>query len=108
MARRNEQQWKALIERQRESGQSAVAFCRQQDISPTYFSSKKRLLVEQQTTRFLKVIPKPKRLSADDAQCGDRHSGAGPALNRLRIIDLDLGVGMDVQALALVLDKVLR
>lgn len=108
MARRNEQQWKALIERQRESGQSAVAFCRQQDISPTYFSSKKRLLAEQQTTGFLKVIPEPKRLSANDSKCGDRHSGTGSALTRLRIIDLDLGVGIDAQTLAIFLDKVLR
>lgn len=41
MKRRNQKQWRAVIARQQQSGLTAVQFCRKENISPTYFSTKK-------------------------------------------------------------------
>lgn len=37
---RSQENWKALIEAQLESGLSAAEFCRQQQINPKYFSKR--------------------------------------------------------------------
>ncbi len=108
MARRNRQQWQELIEAQLCSGQSAAAFCRQQGVSATYFSSKKRQLGEQTSSRFLKVIPQPKMPEADEIKRGDKSGAAGVARGQLRIIDLELGAGLETNTLTTILDRVLR
>ena len=87
MARRDERQWRELIDRQRESGQSAASFCRQQGINPTYFSSKKRQLAESGSTQFLKVLAQPKALDDESTTSDHNHGGVRIGVKRLRIID---------------------
>ena len=49
MARRTRAQWCALIEAHGVSGQTAVAFCREQGINAKYFSLRRRQLSEERT-----------------------------------------------------------
>ncbi len=41
MTRRTEEQWRTLINQQKESGLSAAQFCKEQSINPKYFSTVK-------------------------------------------------------------------
>jgi hypothetical protein len=47
--RRTEEQWLALIQAQAESGLSAAEFCKQQQISGTYFSTRKHQLRQRES-----------------------------------------------------------
>jgi len=44
MKRRSHQDWLTLFDQQTASGLSAAAFCREQHLSPRYFSKRKRAL----------------------------------------------------------------
>jgi hypothetical protein len=46
--RRTEEQWLALIQAQAESGLSAAEFCKQQQISGSYFSTRKHQLRQRE------------------------------------------------------------
>ena len=45
MKRRTRAQWLALIQQQQSSGLNASAFCREQGVSPKYFSRRRRQLL---------------------------------------------------------------
>ncbi len=105
MARRSRQQWQELIDAQRVSGQKASEFCKQHDISPTYFSSKKRQLGATESSRFLKVIAEPELQVSEHKETG---VAKGLGRQRLRIVDLDLGASVDANTLKTLIDQVLR
>lgn len=57
--------WRAIIEQQEASGESVVAFCEQQGISPKYFWNRRRAVRgADQTDGFVAVAP-PKRNEAE-------------------------------------------
>ncbi|MDO8343395.1 MAG: IS66 family insertion sequence element accessory protein TnpB [Cellvibrio sp.] len=60
MARLTQVQWRALIEKQAASGQTAMAFCAEHGIDNKYFSTRKKQLMTQSTeSRFVAVTTKP-------------------------------------------------
>jgi len=60
MARLTQAQWRALIEEQAASGQTAMAFCAERDIDNKYFSTRKKQLAAQSTeSRFVAITTKP-------------------------------------------------
>ena len=60
MARLTQAQWRALIEEQAASGQTAMAFCAERGIDNKYFSTrKKQLAVQSAESRFVAVTTKP-------------------------------------------------
>ena len=56
MSRRTKTEWRSLIEQQQASGLSAAAFCRQHQLNPKYFSSRKHAL-SLRTASFVKMAP---------------------------------------------------
>ena len=50
MKRRTQAQWRALFQQQQSSGLNAAAFCREQGISPKYFSLRRRQLLDGATS----------------------------------------------------------
>lgn len=46
MVRRSEAQWRGLFEAHAQSGLSAVAFCKEHQLCPRYFSLRKRQLLQ--------------------------------------------------------------
>ena len=46
MTKRTTKDWKALVEAQAASGQTATAFCREHGINAKYFSTRRRALIE--------------------------------------------------------------
>lgn len=60
MARLTQNQWRALIEEQTASGQTAMAFCAERGIDNKYFSTRKSQLSKPSTTSgFVAVTTKP-------------------------------------------------
>lgn len=60
MQRRNPADWQKLIEEQQNSGKNAVDFCRERNVNPKYFSSRKNRLKNEKSA-FVKaaVINRP-------------------------------------------------
>jgi hypothetical protein len=54
--RRSKEDWRELILRQAESGQSAQQFCRNHDVCPKYFSIRKKQL-GLRLSAFVPVLP---------------------------------------------------
>lgn len=60
MARLTQDQWRALIDEQAASGQTAMAFCAERGIDNKYFSTRKSQLSKPSTTSgFVAVTTKP-------------------------------------------------
>lgn len=60
MARFTQAQWRALIEEQAISGQTAMAFCAERGIDNKYFSTrKKQLATPPAESRFVAITTKP-------------------------------------------------
>lgn len=60
MARLTQDQWRALIEEQATSGQTAMAFCAERGIDNKYFSTRKSQLFRPSSTRgFVAVTTTP-------------------------------------------------
>ena len=60
MARLTQQQWRALIDEQTTSGQTAMAFCAERGIDNKYFSTrKKQLSGSPATNSFVAITTKP-------------------------------------------------
>ena len=60
MARLTQDQWRALIDEQAASGQTAMAFCAERGIDNKYFSTRKSQLSNPSTTSgFVAVTTKP-------------------------------------------------
>lgn len=58
MIKRSEVQWRKLFEAHSRSGLSAVAFCRERKLCPTYFSLRRRqLLGGEQKPRTSSFVP---------------------------------------------------
>ena len=55
MARRNRQDWQALVTAQAASGLSAAAFCRDKGLNAKYFSLRKTQLSKQTLPAFIPV-----------------------------------------------------
>jgi transposase-like protein len=50
--------WRALVEKQTESGMSAAAFCKAQNINPQrFYSWRRRFSCDSQTTEFIRLVP---------------------------------------------------
>ena len=61
MARLTQAQWRALIEEQADSGQTAMAFCAERGIDNKYFSTRKKQLSAQPAEgRFVAITTKPR------------------------------------------------
>ena len=59
MARLTQAQWRALIDEQAASGQTAMAFCAERGIDNKYFSTrKKQLAVQSAESRFVPIAAK--------------------------------------------------
>lgn len=60
MARLTQAQWRALIDEQAASGQTAMAFCAERGIDNKYFSTrKKQLAVQSAESRFVAIAARP-------------------------------------------------
>lgn len=60
MARLTQTQWRALIDEQAQSGQSAVAFCAARGVDSKYFSLRKNQLAKMSDeNRFVAITTKP-------------------------------------------------
>lgn len=60
MARLTQAQWRALIDEQAASGQTAMAFCTERGIDNKYFSTRKKQLATQSAeSRFVAITTKP-------------------------------------------------
>lgn len=60
MARLTQDQWRALIDEQVASGQTAMAFCAERGIDNKYFSTRKSQLAKPSTkSSFVAVTTKP-------------------------------------------------
>jgi hypothetical protein len=60
MARLTQAQWRALIEEQAASGQTAMAFCAERGIDNKYFSTRKSQLTRSPSnSRFVAITKKP-------------------------------------------------
>jgi hypothetical protein len=55
MARRNNQDWQALVTEQAKSGLSAAAFCRGKSLNAKYFSLRKTQLSKRTVSAFIPV-----------------------------------------------------
>lgn len=103
--RRSKDQWHELIAEQQTSGLSAAAYCRQHGINPKYFSTRKKQL--QRTSgnsgNFVKVTSKP----STESEVPSRLTKTGVKQRRIRVIDIELGDGIDAHSLNLMLNQVL-
>ncbi len=84
MTRRSKEQWRELIADQQSSGLSAAAYCRQYDINPKYFSTRKTQL-QGGKDKFVRVSPKPSYAPHGGVQ----FSKAMTKQPRIRVIDIE-------------------
>ncbi len=60
MARLTQAQWRALIDEQAVSGQTAMAFCAERGIDNKYFSTRKKQLgIQPAESRFVAITTNP-------------------------------------------------
>ncbi len=99
--RRNQAQWKKLIEQQSHSGLNAAAFCRQAGIGyPSFMAWRKRLRVPERETniqsvpgRFIELTP---ALRADDEELPVLPANATQTGSSF-CVELSLGDGINLR-----------
>jgi len=64
MIRRSKAQWLALFEAHDKSGLTATAFCREHQLNPTYFSQRRKQLVDETLSSSHKAVGASRFVSA--------------------------------------------
>lgn len=74
MGRLTQAQWRALIDEQAASGQTAMAFCAERGIDNKYFSTRKKQLATQSAeSRFVAITTKPLENQSIQLHIGATH-----------------------------------
>ena len=82
MTRRSQEEWKTLIERQKESSQSATQFCQEHNINEHYFSCvKSKLKKKPVASQLFQSIGSLVPSQSITLQIGDMHINLPPSVD---------------------------
>ena len=77
--------WRALVEKQTESGMSAAAFCKEQNINPQrFYAWRRRFSCDSQSSGFIRLVPTSRanptaiRIVLDQRICVEVERGFDP------------------------------